>query len=216
MDVVEWIREGLKKPGKQKQGLAAAMGVPRNAVTDLLAGRRKLFATEIAPAAAYLEVEPPPFHRSRFVPVMGRGRAKVDDDGLFADTDEPIDWIAVTFGDDVSKFALEVEGDSMKGVAGDGWLVFFDEPHCPPTQDQHNEMCVVRLASGQTLVKFLRPSRYPGLFDLESSNAPALLAQEVVWAAIVETIATSRQAAKLLRMSEVTENPNFLKIDNPA
>lgn len=216
MDVVQWIRDGLDKPGKQKQGLAAALGISRSAVTELLAGRRNLLASEIAPAAAYLEVEPPPFHRSRFVPVMGQGAADATSLDLRSSADEPLDWVSVPQGDDDSKFALEVVGNSMRGIASEGWLVFFDEPHTPPTPDQYDQLCVVRLKSGQTLIKFLRESRYPDRYDLESATEPMLIAQEVEWAAVIETIATAKQASKLLRISETAQNPNFLKIENPG
>jgi phage repressor protein C with HTH and peptisase S24 domain len=58
-DRIAWIREGLKKPGKNQVGLAAALGRAPSAVTSLLQGTRRLMADEIPVIAAYLEVEPP-------------------------------------------------------------------------------------------------------------------------------------------------------------
>ena len=56
---VDWIRAALEETGKTRSGLARALGRSPSAVTDLLNGRRRLRADEIAIAAAYLGVEPP-------------------------------------------------------------------------------------------------------------------------------------------------------------
>lgn len=54
-----WIKEGLKKPGKNQRGLAAAMGLDPSGVNRLLTGQRQLKAHEVPIVQAYLE-EPPP------------------------------------------------------------------------------------------------------------------------------------------------------------
>lgn len=56
---LEWIRTGLRKPGKTQRGLAAALGVDASAVSRLLSGARQLKAAEIAIIARYLEIVPP-------------------------------------------------------------------------------------------------------------------------------------------------------------
>lgn len=58
-DDLDWIRDGLKKPGKTQAGLAAAIGRSPSAVTALLQGSRDLKAREISKIAQYLEVSPP-------------------------------------------------------------------------------------------------------------------------------------------------------------
>src|SRR5579864_2755297 len=58
---VDWIRKALVETGKTRSGLAKALGRSPSAVTDLLNGTRRLRAEEIAIAASYLGVEPPPF-----------------------------------------------------------------------------------------------------------------------------------------------------------
>lgn len=56
---VQWIIEGLKKPGKSKKGLAAALGRFPSAISDILAQRRQIRAGEISIIADYLEVHLP-------------------------------------------------------------------------------------------------------------------------------------------------------------
>lgn len=57
---IDWIRDGLKRPGKTQRGLAKAMGIDASAVNRLLAGNRQLKASEIEKAQAYLQDLPPP------------------------------------------------------------------------------------------------------------------------------------------------------------
>lgn len=74
---LDWIREGLTRPGKTQRGLAAALGIDPSAVSRLLTGRRRLRADEIVAVAEYLGVRPPleafagpPRPRGRGVPGM--------------------------------------------------------------------------------------------------------------------------------------------------
>lgn len=56
---IEWIRNGLSRPGKTQRGLATALGLDPSAVSRLLTGSRQLRAAEIPVVAAYLESEAP-------------------------------------------------------------------------------------------------------------------------------------------------------------
>jgi transcriptional regulator with XRE-family HTH domain len=56
---LDWIVNGLKKPGKTQRGIAKALGRDPAAVTRLLAGERQLKAAEIAKIASYLGEAPP-------------------------------------------------------------------------------------------------------------------------------------------------------------
>lgn len=123
---LQWIAEGLKKPGKTKAGLAAAIGRAPSAVTALLAGDRALKVREIPLIAAYLEVTPPGGHgelvaiEESLVPVRVQG------------TVEAGAWRSVEEFDDVEQervfdardpdfpqarlFASDVAGDSMNNL----------------------------------------------------------------------------------------------------
>lgn len=52
---IEWIRQGLKKPGKSQAGLARALGLDPAAISRLLAGDRQLKVNEIDKVKAYLD-----------------------------------------------------------------------------------------------------------------------------------------------------------------
>ena len=56
---LDWIRDGLRRPGKSQRGLARALGINPSGVSRLLAGRRAIKLDEIEKIAAYLEVGPP-------------------------------------------------------------------------------------------------------------------------------------------------------------
>jgi len=56
---LDWIRNGLGKPGKNQRSLAGALGVDPSAISRLLAGTRQLRAAELPVVAAYLEAEIP-------------------------------------------------------------------------------------------------------------------------------------------------------------
>jgi transcriptional regulator with XRE-family HTH domain len=56
---LDWIREGLKQPGKTQSGLAGHLGIAHPQITQLLKGKRKLKVHEIPKIAEYLGTEPP-------------------------------------------------------------------------------------------------------------------------------------------------------------
>lgn len=83
--------------------------------------------------------------------------------------------------------AARIRGTSV-GRHFDNWLVFYDDVRFPVTPDLHGELCVVGLPDGRVLVKWLRGSRVPGVYHLESETEPTMLDQEVTWAAKVTSL----------------------------
>lgn len=217
MDHKQWIRDALSPhTDKTRAGLAKVLKRSQGVVNRLLDGDQELKVSDVAAIAEYLEVEPPPFHRSRFVPLLGKVAGGRSEAVLYGENGGPIDWIATPFFSRTARAALEVEGDSMRGLAGDGFLVFIGEKREPPTPDQYTQLCVCGLEDGQRVVKFLHQSRYEGRYDLLSSNDGPMLAQGVVWAAVVTNIIPGPQAAQLARGSEVDGDGEFLKFENLA
>ncbi len=88
-----------------------------------------------------------------------------------------------------SMVAVVVKGDSMAGQLEDGWTVYYDKRHSPPTERLLGKLCVIGLIDGRVLIKKLLPGRQNGCYDLYSSNAAPLLDQAVEWAASVAWIA---------------------------
>lgn len=56
---IEWIREGLKQPGKTQVGIANALGIAHPQITQMLKGKRRIKVDEIPKIAAYLDIPAP-------------------------------------------------------------------------------------------------------------------------------------------------------------
>jgi phage repressor protein C with HTH and peptisase S24 domain len=85
--------------------------------------------------------------------------------------------------------AVVVRGDSMAGQLEDGWTVYYDSRHTPPSDSLLGRLCVVGLRDGRVLIKKLLPGRQSGKYDLYSANAAPMLDHAVEWAARVSWIA---------------------------
>ncbi|WP_298704583.1 helix-turn-helix transcriptional regulator [uncultured Variovorax sp.] len=221
MDHKQWIRDVVdsgdgQARGINRAGLARVLGRSQSAVNRLLDGDQELKVSDVAKIASYLEVEPPPFHRTAFVPLLGKVAGGRNEAVLFGENGGPVDWIALPARSAPARGALEVEGDSMRGIAGHGFIAFIGEKHAPPTPDQVDQLCVCGLPGGQRVVKFLHSSKYPDRFDLLSSNDEPMLAQAVEWAAIVTNIVPATQAGTLARRSEADDDHVFLNFENRA
>lgn len=57
----DWIRTGLRQPGKTQIGLAQHLGIAHPQITQLLNGKRQLKVDEVPKIAEYLERDPPAF-----------------------------------------------------------------------------------------------------------------------------------------------------------
>lgn len=58
-DYIAWIARCLKKPGKNRSGLARALGVHPSQITKLMDGKRAIRTSEIATISQYCEERPP-------------------------------------------------------------------------------------------------------------------------------------------------------------
>ncbi|GLK78003.1 hypothetical protein GCM10008171_32570 [Methylopila jiangsuensis] len=132
------------------------------------------------------------------VPIVGLAGAGphgsvlfADGDGNFGDIPPPTNWTPETK-------ALEVRGDSMYGMINNGWLVTYDEVRAP-SYELDGQPCVVWLDDGRVLVKIVELGRSAGLFDLISTNAPALRDVKLTAAAYVTNIIPERAARKFIR-----------------
>ncbi len=134
----------------------------------------------------------------RMAPIVGKAGAGPEGtvqfytgDGNFGEIEAPVDS-ALTVE------ALEVQGDSMYGIANDGWLLFYEEKE-PPAEHHIGELCVCWLADERVLVKFPQPGSRKGLFNLESANAPTMRDVEINAFAIVTDIKTRRAGRRYVR-----------------
>lgn len=107
---------------------------------------------------------------------------------FFNEDNQPIDDVELPPGGSSTTVAVQVRGSSMAGIADDGWLIYYDNIHTPPTDECLNRLCVVQLMDGRVLVKRLMRGREDGLFDLWSTNEPPIQSVQVLWAAKVTWI----------------------------
>lgn len=145
-----------------------------------------------------------------YVPIVGLAGAGPDGSVLFAEGDGNFGEIIAPPGASANAEALEVRGTSMHGMANDGWMIFYDEKTAPNAEHM-GEPCVCWLEDGRVLVKTPYSSREPGLFDLESTNAPLMRDIPVRAMALVTDIKTRKAVQKYLR-----RNPDVHFVDIPT
>lgn len=135
---------------------------------------------------------------ARMARIVGLAGAGPDGSVLFATGDDDFGEVPAPIDTGLQTVALEVRGNSMHGLANDGWLIFYEE-RTEPRADYMGEPCVCWLKDGRVLVKIPQPTRDPGLFNLESVNAPTMRDVPVREMALVTEIKTRRAAQKYLR-----------------
>lgn len=86
--------------------------------------------------------------------------------------------------------ALQVSGGSMRGIADDGWLIFFDDLQPTPSDDLLGKLCVVETNGGKIYVRTLLKGRGKGKYHLESpiGSHKTISDQKLKWAALVTWI----------------------------
>jgi DNA-binding XRE family transcriptional regulator len=107
---------------------------------------------------------------------------------LFSDGQGPFGEVEMPPGGSEKTVAVEVRGESMAGVADDRWIIYYEDRREPVTDDLLGRLCIVGLADGRVLIKKLAVGRFPGRFDLYSTQGAPLFDQDVTWAARVEWI----------------------------
>lgn len=122
------------------------------------------------------------------VPVVGLVGAGPGGSVAFAESDGELGEAPTVPGVSDKTVAVEVRGESMRGTAEEGWLVYYDDRKTPPTESMLGQLCVVGLADGRVLIKWLHRGRGPGLYDLESASAPTIRDVAVEWAGLVTAI----------------------------
>lgn len=132
------------------------------------------------------------------VPIGGKGGAGPDGSVLFALSQEQFGEAEAPINASAGTMAIEVEGTSMRGMADDGSLIFFDGRE-PPNENHIGEPCLCWLEDERVLVKYPYPGSLPGLWNLESTNAPTLRDIPVRWFAHIINIVPRRAAKSLIR-----------------
>ena len=170
---IKMIERALKKPGKTKGGLAAAMGVRPGAVSELFSGIRLIKASEIAPITEYLGLNS--------VPIMGRVGAGASIEPEHEQVPpEGLGEIELPFPIAEETIAFEV-GDSMlpKYENGDIIVVFRQQRH--PLSSFYGEEAAVRLKTGERYLKTIERGKSSTLVNLKSFNAKPINGVKLEW-----------------------------------
>ena len=137
------------------------------------------------------------------VPVIGRVGADTEGRVLFATGQEAGDLVPLPPGGTDKAVALRVVGHSMRGVADDGGLIYFEVQRTPPTPDMFGHVVVVETLEGEVLVKRLLRGSRGGRYDLESVVGPVRENAKLRWAAHITAIIPPHQARRILRTTGV-------------
>jgi repressor LexA len=171
---VRMIERGLKKPGKTKGGLAAAMGVRPGAVSEILSETRLIKASEIQPIIDYLELNA--------VPIMGRvGAGATIEPEREQVPPEGLGEIELPFPIAEETIAFEVVGDSMlpKYESGDIIVVYREQRY--PLSSFYGEEAAVRLRTGERYLKTIERGNAANVVNLTSFNAKPITAVKLEW-----------------------------------
>lgn len=140
-----------------------------------------------------------PRDRSSEVPIIGRvgagpaGAIEFSEGGRLGNAPAPP-------GVNENTVAVEVWGNSMRPIAYEGWLVYYDRRESGLTPEMLGQPCVIELANGHTVVKVPQQGSRRGLYNLESANpaVDTMRDQRVKWGALVTALVPRRAARKLI------------------
>jgi transcriptional regulator with XRE-family HTH domain len=133
------------------------------------------------------------------VPVVGRVGANPDGTVLFALGQDPAELAPIPPGGTERARALRVVGHSMRGLADDGALIYFEDQRTAPTPDMLGQVVIVETDTDEVLVKRLLRGSRPGLYDLESVAGPMRRDARLRWAAHITAIIPPFQARRIIR-----------------
>ncbi len=133
------------------------------------------------------------------VAVVGRVGANPDGTVLFALGQDPAELAPIPPGGTDRARALRVVGHSMRGLADDGALIYFEDQRTAPTPDMLGQVVIVETDTDEVLVKRLLRGSRAGLYDLESVAGPMRRDARLRWAAHITAIIPPFQARRIIR-----------------
>lgn len=136
------------------------------------------------------------------VPIIGRVGADSEGVVLFATGQEAGDLAPLPPGGTSRAVAVRIVGHSMRGVADDGGLIYFEDQRTPPTPDMLGHVVVVETDADEVLVKRLLRGSKAGRYDLESVVGPTKENCKIRWAAHITAIIPPHQARRIIRSGD--------------
>lgn len=139
---------------------------------------------------------------SGYVPVIGRAGANPDGQVLYATGQATGEIAPLPPGGGERAVALRVVGHSMRGLADDGSLVYFEDQRTPPSPEMIGQVAVVETEADEVLVKRLLRGSAAGLYDLESLEGPPLRDVRLRWASLITAIVPPYVAQRIVLRAE--------------
>ena len=136
------------------------------------------------------------------VRIIGRVGADTEGTVIHTDGQEGFDMAPIPPGGTSEAVALEVVGHSMRAVAEDGSLIYFEDQRNPPTADMLGYYCIVETEDGRVLFKRLLRGSAAGLYVLESQVGPPIEDVRLIWAAEPTAIIPPKQARRIIRRAD--------------
>ncbi|MBA4013937.1 MAG: peptidase S24 [Phenylobacterium sp.] len=131
-------------------------------------------------------------------PIIGRVGANPEGDVLLATGQGSGELAPIPPGGTEKAVALRVSGHSMRGLADDGALIYFEDQRSSPSPDMLGQVVVVETDTDEVLVKRLLRGSGPGLYDLESVAGPTRRDARLRWAAHITAIIPPFQARRII------------------
>lgn len=195
---VQWLTAGLKKPGKNQSELARLLGTDASTVNKMVKGTRRVKVEELQTISTYIQ-EPQPLGGPReVVPIMGKVGADPEGTVLYAGGQGTGSFAPIPPGSTWRAVALEVAGHSMRGLADDGSLIFYDDRRDPPSDNMLGHVVVVGVDTEEIMIKRLLRGSRPGVYDLESIAGPTRRDATVLWAAHITSIVPPWRARQII------------------
>jgi Peptidase S24-like len=160
--------------------------------------RAKDYAVAFAIRPEWLYDASGPMRALGLARVIGQVGADPSGQVLYATGQEPQDLAPIPPGGTEAAVALQVSGGSMRGLADDGALIYFEDQRTPPTSDMLGQIVVVETDTEEVLVKRLLKGSRSGRFDLESIDGATRHDARLRWAAHITAIVPPFQARRIL------------------
>ncbi len=139
-----------------------------------------------------------PAAQAGLVKVIGMVGANPEGTILYATGQEAGDLAPIPPGGTENAVAVQVSGHSMRGLADDGALIYFEDQRTPPTPDMLGHVVVVETDTDEVLVKRLLRGSESGRYDLESLAGPTRHDARLRWAAHITAIIPPHQARRII------------------
>jgi repressor LexA len=187
---IELIKAGLERSGKNKIGLAKALGRQPSAITALLQGQRRVQAEEVPVIVAYLGLNK--------VPIMGFVGAGATIEPDFEQVPpEGLDTVELPFLIPGELVAFRVRGDSMYPRYDDGDTIVVWKDQRRPLSTFYGQEAAVRTRDGHRYLKTIQRGKGRNQVTLVSFNAKPIENVKLEWIGEIELVLRSGQMQQI-------------------